>query len=1042
MNGQPIRVQHADGAFETMAYDNAGRLIRRTDADGVTQLVAYNALGEQSMSAIDMDRDGVIGLSTTDRVTLSDRSVVQVSGGLIAERTITSVLATTGTGTSTIVSTSDQTPNGRQAWSVSSSGTSTSVIVVDGTGGRTETLTRPDGVKSIRVYSEDRLLSETVKDAADVQISQATMVYDEHGRLEQSIDARNGTTDYTYTALDELESVTTAPPAAGQDRLITSYQYDAMGRRTLTILPDATQTTQLYWPTGELKNQSGSQTYPVDYTYDSQGRMKTMSTVGQSGTSVTTWNYNAKRGWLESKRYHDDKGPDYQYTPGGRLAERTWARGIVTDYSYNNAGDLTLTDYSDATPDVVIGHDRLGRRASTVDASGTTTFAYLESTSLVTSSSITGGILDGIVITGTYDGFERRTGFGASHSSVPIVSQGYTYDNASRMATASMGSVSGSYAYHPNSSLINTLTFKSGTSAVATTTRTFDALNRLMEISTVSVNGTTAPVTHEYTVNALSQRTRVDLADGGYWIYGYNSKGEVVSGVRHSAGGTPVPGQSFGYNFDNIGNRNFATVNSGSTSYIANKLNQYTAITGTSGTIAPQHDADGNLTSDGTWTYAWDGENRLVAATSGSTSLSFAYDAQSRRIAKVTSSGTLRFVYDDWNLVAEIDNTNSPIRTHLWGLDLSGSPQGAGGVGGLIATSLSSGGSHFMAFDGNGNVSAAINATDGTHSARFEYDPFGGTLSATGGSASLLPLRFSTKYQDAETGLYYYGYRFYNSVTGRWLNRDPIEESGGAHVYGFVRNQPSMHIDPVGLATLMKSNISELSETGGLVYSCNCGWLDGEHLGLARTHLARILAGMSRYESGTSKSFEDEHPNQLGPLRQRYYARYKFTYSPPLNSAVRTELAINVFMNFASGLERVQDKFGLLPRITSGFSVEDMPSNYLGALIATNMASLSEIKSICQALDPDESRRMFDEGVGPWSNTSHTPRLWVWQGHHPNTPMGVAATKNGRKCPCTNRDGRKAAAAQALFKKVSIPAHSDKYRVLVDLEEQPWDAFE
>ncbi|NJO93555.1 MAG: RHS repeat-associated core domain-containing protein [Hydrococcus sp. RM1_1_31] len=83
-----------------------------------------------------------------------------------------------------------------------------------------------------------------------------------------------------------------------------------------------------------------------------------------------------------------------------------------------------------------------------------------------------------------------------------------------------------------------------------------------------------------------------------------------------------------------------------------------------------------------------------------------------------------------------------------------------------------------MAFDGNGNVSAAINATDGTHTARYEYDPFGGTTTATGSSSELLPFQFSTKYLDTETGLYYYGYRFYNPETGRWINRDPIEERG------------------------------------------------------------------------------------------------------------------------------------------------------------------------------------------------------------------------------------------------------------------------
>ncbi|WP_448581171.1 LamG-like jellyroll fold domain-containing protein, partial [Thermaurantiacus sp.] len=271
MSGHPIRIAHADGAFETMAYDHAGRLIRRADADGITQLFAYNARGEQSMAALDADRDGAIGLASVDRVTLTDRSVVLVSGSLVAERTTTRVLPTVGSGSAVVLSTTDQTPNGHFTRTVAASGTTTTLITVDGTGGRTETITRPDGVRTIRVYSQERLITETMRDAANAQISQSTLSYDAHGRLTQSTDARNGTTDYTYTALDELHSVSTPPPATGRPRLVTQYQYDALGRRTVTILPDGTQTTQLYWPTGELKSQSGSQTYPVTYTYDTQG---------------------------------------------------------------------------------------------------------------------------------------------------------------------------------------------------------------------------------------------------------------------------------------------------------------------------------------------------------------------------------------------------------------------------------------------------------------------------------------------------------------------------------------------------------------------------------------------------------------------------------------------------------------------------------------------------------------------------------------------------------------------------------------------------
>lgn len=58
---------------------------------------------------------------------------------------------------------------------------------------------------------------------------------------------------------------------------------------------------------------------------------------------------------------------------------------------------------------------------------------------------------------------------------------------------------------------------------------------------------------------------------------------------------------------------------------------------------------------------------------------------------------------------------------------------------------------------------------------------------------------FSTKYQDVESGLLYYGYRWYNPSTGRWLSRDPIAEKGGVNLYGFVGNDAINHFDAQGL---------------------------------------------------------------------------------------------------------------------------------------------------------------------------------------------------------------------------------------------------
>ena len=113
----------------------------------------------------------------------------------------------------------------------------------------------------------------------------------------------------------------------------------------------------------------------------------------------------------------------------------------------------------------------------------------------------------------------------------------------------------------------------------------------------------------------------------------------------------------------------------------------------------------------------------------------------------------LRFVYDGWNLIAILNSDLSLRTSFMWGLDLSGSAQGAGGVGGLIEVNDTANGTHFAAYDGNGNVTALVKASDGTVSARYEYGPFGELLRATGPMAKANPFRFSTKYQDDESDL-------------------------------------------------------------------------------------------------------------------------------------------------------------------------------------------------------------------------------------------------------------------------------------------------
>jgi RHS repeat-associated protein len=235
------------------------------------------------------------------------------------------------------------------------------------------------------------------------------------------------------------------------------------------------------------------------------------------------------------------------------------------------------------------------------------------------------------------------------------------------------------------------------------------------------------------------------------------------------------------------------------------------AVTETGGNVfVPQsleaytYDDDGNLTSDGRWNYTWDAENRLVSMESipavpvaARHRLEFAYDYTGRRIQKKVYSwnvgtgtyqlqSTTKFVYDGWSLVAELDGNGALIRSNVWGL------------GGLQFIN-GSGNTYIVGSDGNQNVSSLIKTTTGGIAGLYDYDPFGNIIKSTGEYASQNPIKFSSQYSDGETGLLYYGYRYYNPQTGRWINRDPSGEVGGLNNYAFVTNDGINGTDVLGL---------------------------------------------------------------------------------------------------------------------------------------------------------------------------------------------------------------------------------------------------
>ena len=249
------------------------------------------------------------------------------------------------------------------------------------------------------------------------------------------------------------------------------------------------------------------------------------------------------------------------------------------------------------------------------------------------------------------------------------------------------------------------------------------------------------------------------------------------------------------------------------------------------------YDLDGNLLQDGHWDYTWDAENRLrsMATRSGIVGpvarLEFEYDWMGRRVRKLVydarSGGNLasdvRFLYDGWDLIAEVNGlTSSVLRTYLWGKDLSGTSPGLGGAGGLLVVKAASGTVCYVAYDGNANVAKLYDENNGSVAATYEYGPFGELLRATGPMAKANSFRFSSKYQDEETDMLYYGYRYYCASTGRWLSRDPIAERGGPNLYVVAANHPVDARDFLGMMTEgdLKAVVKTLDAVASTIKCC------------------------------------------------------------------------------------------------------------------------------------------------------------------------------------------------------------------------------
>jgi RHS repeat-associated protein len=456
------------------------------------------------------------------------------------------------------------------------------------------------------------------------------------------------------------------------------------------------------------------------------------------------------------------------------------------------------------------------------------TYAYLPNSDLLWTTTTNQGGNERLKVTRSWDSANRLEALATTRAAASVASHTWRYDAAGRRERATLADDSyWEYGYNDRNEVTGgTKKLPSGTAQSGYSFGyEFDPIGNRKSTTT---NGRAAT----YTPNSLNQYSErqvpgyIDLLAGtgdaaNTLVTVTGLQGTVIATKQGAAFHAAVPvNNASAAQFPTLTVRGIKGGGASGTDYEQTATGKH-FLPKTPETFT--YDDDGNLTQDGRWSYTWDGENRLIAmetiaaaVTAGvpRLKLEFKYDYRGRRIQKIVRSGwnagaytvstETRFLYDEgWNLLAEINASATVLRRYLWGADLSGDRQGAGGVGGLLCvTDMASGNSQLPFYDGNGNIVGYLDAATGSETARYEYGPFGEPLRVSGALAEGSPFRFSTKYHDNETGLLYYGYRYYQPQTGRWTNRDPIEEDGGANVYGFCENASPLYVDALGMQAI------------------------------------------------------------------------------------------------------------------------------------------------------------------------------------------------------------------------------------------------
>ena len=743
------------------------------------------------------------------------------------------------------------------AWSLSIGGHSVS--------NRTAT-----GILSSRVYDAlGRVIATT-----DGRGNTTTLAYDSAGRLASTTDATGATTAYGYDSLGRRTSVTNAiglvtTTSYDLDNNITAqggaqypvwYSYDDYGRmRAMTTFrtedlasgdvttwhydeatgllvfkeyADGKGPTYDYTPEGRLSRRTWARGITTDYAYDGQGRL--VAKTYSDATPAVSFAYD-RLGHTISAICAGVSTNLYAYNRLGQLTNEV-QNGTTISRTYDALGRATgyaIGDGEAVGSTVSYSYDTLGRFASVVSGTNTFSYSYLPGADLVSGlTANTGHAWERIyesnrdLIATVHNHYGNRT----------ISRFDYTNDEIGRrVARVDSGEAFSEtaferYAYNNRSEVIGSQRFYGADTSDLSrpvTGRTFgygyDPIgNRVSSFE--DAGGQRLTTTYE--ANELNQYTAIQNP-GAVPLRG-DAKREAVVTVNgeqteRDNGTTAFTPWSYslpsGATTAHFQNADILAVAQNAVGEDVEQRESGSVFVPAAETLLA-YDDDGNMTFDGRFRYSWNGENRMIRAEEAfaptnrePTVITYAYDGQGRMVAKnITGTNTVArtLIWDGYNIVRETENCNF---THnIWGLDLNGTFQGLGGVGGLLVV-IKTNGIHLVCYDGNGNVSNYISPI-GLLVSHYEYSPLGMPLVSFG---EPFLYRFSTKPYCSTTLLLEYQVRLLSTPFGRWTSRDALEEFGGNNLLGFVNNNPMTQQDNLGLwfndEDDILSRLDELLET-------------------------------------------------------------------------------------------------------------------------------------------------------------------------------------------------------------------------------------